>query len=68
VRDERGPEFYSEIGQKQGRENNLGNFADRNRIDVREAGERRNSSDDHQRRGGRAGTGRSRLVLPRWGY
>lgn len=27
VRDERGPEFYSEIGRKQGKENNPGNFA-----------------------------------------
>jgi general stress protein YciG len=50
VRDERGSEFYSEIGQKQGRDNNPGSFADRDKLDVREAGrrggERHNSSDD----------------------
>jgi uncharacterized protein len=27
VRDERGPQFYSEIGRMQGKENNPGNFA-----------------------------------------
>ena len=38
VRDERGPEFYSEIGQKQGKENNPGNFANRPKEEVKEAG------------------------------
>ena len=35
---DRGPEFYSEIGQKQGKENNPGNFANRPKKDVQEAG------------------------------
>ena len=39
VRDERGPEFYSEIGQKQGKENNPGNFANRPKAEVRKAAE-----------------------------
>jgi general stress protein YciG len=38
VRDERGPEFYSEIGKQQGKENNPGNFANRPKEDVQEAG------------------------------
>jgi general stress protein YciG len=38
VAKERGPEFYSEIGQKQGKENNPGNFANRPKEDVKEAG------------------------------
>jgi general stress protein YciG len=38
VRDERGPEFYSEIDQKQGKENNPGNFANRPKDEVKEAG------------------------------
>jgi general stress protein YciG len=33
-----GPEFYSEIGQKQGKDNNPGNFANRPKDEVREAG------------------------------
>jgi general stress protein YciG len=40
VSKERGPEFYSEIGQKQGKENNPGNFANRDKEDVQEAGRR----------------------------
>ena len=39
VRDERGPEFYSEIGQKQGKENNPGNFAN-DRDKASEAGKK----------------------------
>jgi general stress protein YciG len=39
VRDERGSEFYSEIGKKQGKENNPGNFANRPKEDVQKAGE-----------------------------
>lgn len=38
VRDERGPKFYSEIGQKQGKENNPGNFANRPKEEVKAAG------------------------------
>jgi general stress protein YciG len=38
VRDQRGPEFYSEIGQRQGKENNPGNFANRPKEDVKAAG------------------------------
>ena len=38
VRDERGPEFYSEIGKKQGKDNNPGNFANRPKEDVEAAG------------------------------
>jgi general stress protein YciG len=37
VRDERGPEFYSEIGKQQGKENNPGNFANRPKDEVRKA-------------------------------
>ena len=37
VSNERGPEFYSEIGHKQGKENNPGNFANRSKDDVRAA-------------------------------
>ena len=37
VRDERGTKFYSEIGQKQGKENNPGNFAN-DRAKASEAG------------------------------
>ncbi|GAC1369374.1 MAG: hypothetical protein NVSMB39_1130 [Candidatus Saccharimonadales bacterium] len=39
VRDERGPEFYSEIGKQQGKENNPGNFANRPKDEVRKAAE-----------------------------
>ena len=35
----RGPEFYSEIGSKQGKENNPGNFANRPKDEVRKAAE-----------------------------
>jgi general stress protein YciG len=38
VKAERGSEFYSEIGQKQGKENNPGNFANRPKSDVQDAG------------------------------
>jgi general stress protein YciG len=38
VRDERGSEFYSEIGSQQGKENNPGNFANRPKEDVQAAG------------------------------
>ena len=38
VRDERGPAFYSEIGKKQGKETNPGNFANRPKEDVEAAG------------------------------
>lgn len=38
VRDERGSEFYSEIGKKQGKQNNPGNFANRPKEDVEAAG------------------------------
>jgi uncharacterized protein len=38
VRDQRGPEFYSEIGQRQGKDNNPGNFANRPKEDVKAAG------------------------------
>lgn len=37
VRNERGPEFYSEIGRHQGKENNPGNFANRPKDEVRKA-------------------------------
>jgi general stress protein YciG len=37
VSKERGPEFYSEIGSKQGKENNPGNFANRPKNEVRNA-------------------------------
>ena len=33
----RGPEFYSEIGSKQGKDNNPGNFANRPKAEVRKA-------------------------------
>jgi general stress protein YciG len=36
---ERGPEFYSEIGSQQGKENNPGNFANRSPEEVRAAAE-----------------------------
>ena len=39
VKEERGPEFYSEIGQQQGKENNPGNFANRPAEDVKAAAE-----------------------------
>lgn len=39
VKQERGPEFYSQIGQKQGKENNPGNFANRPKEEVRKAAE-----------------------------
>ena len=50
---ERGPEFYSEIGQKQGKENNPGNFAndpEKARRAGHEGGTRRgqNNSDDNE--------------------
>jgi general stress protein YciG len=38
VNQERGPQFYSEIGKKQGKANNPGNFANRPRSEVQEAG------------------------------
>jgi general stress protein YciG len=38
VRDERGSEFYSEIGSQQGKENNPGNFAN-DKEKARRAGE-----------------------------
>jgi len=54
VRDERGSDFYSEIGSKQGKENNPGNFANRPKKEVQEAGRRggeargqQNASDDN---------------------
>jgi general stress protein YciG len=34
---EKGPEFYSEIGSMQGKENNPGNFANRPKEDVKAA-------------------------------
>lgn len=37
VRNERGPEFYSEIGSQQGKENNPGNFANRPKEEVQAA-------------------------------
>jgi general stress protein YciG len=37
VLNERGREFYSEIGQQQGKENNPGNFANRPKEDVKAA-------------------------------
>ena len=40
VRDERGPEFYSEIGGQQGKENNPGNFANRPKDDVKAAAQK----------------------------
>jgi uncharacterized protein len=48
VSKERGPEFYSEIGQKQGKENNPGNFANRDKQDVQEAGRRGGESRGQQ--------------------
>ncbi|HEY6736356.1 MAG TPA: KGG domain-containing protein [Candidatus Saccharimonadia bacterium] len=54
---ERGPEFYSEIGSHQGKENNPGNFANRSKEDVQAAGRhggearnRDNSKDDQDDR------------------
>ena len=47
VRDERGPEFYSEIGQKQGKENNPGNFANRPKDEVEEAA-RKGGENNHR--------------------
>lgn len=47
VRDERGPEFYSEIGKQQGKENNPGNFANRDKKEVQEAG-RRGGENSHR--------------------
>jgi general stress protein YciG len=38
VKKERGPEFYSQIGKMQGKENNPGNFANRPKEDVKAAG------------------------------
>jgi general stress protein YciG len=49
VRDERGPEFYSEIGRQQGKENNPGNFANRPKKDVQEAGRRGGEARGHKR-------------------
>jgi len=49
VRDERGPEFYSEIGKKQGKENNPGNFANRPKEDVEAAGRKGGEARGHQR-------------------
>lgn len=44
---ERGPEFYSEIGSQQGKENNPGNFANRPKDEVREAA-RRGGENSHR--------------------
>jgi uncharacterized protein len=38
VLEEHGPEFYSEIGKQQGKENNPGNFANRPKEEVQNAG------------------------------
>lgn len=38
VLEERGPNFYSEIGRKQGKDNNPGNFANRPKEEVQAAG------------------------------
>ncbi|HSX01761.1 MAG TPA: hypothetical protein VLI05_00435 [Candidatus Saccharimonadia bacterium] len=51
VRDERGAEFFSEIGSQQGKENNPGNFANRPKEEVKAAGSsggdaRGNNADD----------------------
>jgi general stress protein YciG len=40
VRNERGAEFYSEIGSQQGKDNNPGNFANRPTEEVQAAGEK----------------------------
>jgi general stress protein YciG len=40
VKNEKGPEFYSEIGGMQGKENNPGNFANRPKDEVRAAAEK----------------------------
>ena len=47
TRDTHGEDFYSEIGQKQGKENNPGNFANRDPKDVAEAGRRGGESRGH---------------------
>jgi general stress protein YciG len=52
VRDERGPEFYSEIGRQQGKDNNPGNFANRPKEDVQEAGRRGGEARGKQREDG----------------
>jgi general stress protein YciG len=54
VRDTRGPEFYSEIGSKQGKANNPGNFANRPKEEVRKAAEAggRNSHRGDQHKAG----------------
>jgi general stress protein YciG len=44
---ERGPEFYSEIGKQQGKENNPGNFANRPKEDVQEAGRKGGENRDN---------------------
>jgi hypothetical protein len=49
VRDERGPEFYSEIGKKQGKDNNPGNFANRPKEDVESAGRKGGEARGHAR-------------------
>jgi general stress protein YciG len=49
VRDERGPEFYSEIGKKQGKQNNPGNFANRPKDEVEAAGRKGGEARGHQR-------------------
>ena len=51
VRDERGTKFYSEIGQKQGKENNPGNFANRPKEEVKAAGRKGGEArGEHSRR------------------
>lgn len=41
---ERGPEFFSQIGRLQGKSNNPGNFANREKDQVQEAGRRGGSA------------------------
>ncbi len=40
TRESHSPDFYSEIGSQQGKKNNPGNFANRPKEEVREAGRR----------------------------
>jgi uncharacterized protein len=49
VRDERGPQFYSEIGKKQGKATNPGNFANRPKEDVQNAGRKGGEARGKQR-------------------
>jgi uncharacterized protein len=48
TRDKHGPEFYSEIGSQQGKENNPGNFANRPEDEVRRAGQAGGSRDTEE--------------------